>query len=204
MNNTNDCYIGDQKVPCPQNQAQTATTGGTNQTLDKLDILPYYKSLDKRNDLIFGAILLIVIATVFILAISKVRIFGKTLGEYVKPIWYFILITTAVVAWQYIVGVETGASQIQLQVSQWVWEIAVAVSAYKLSGIEGMSYGNMFFLGVLFSIFIHGLKVSIRYLFYGKTLLYTLDRFTYGSILAMVFAFLIGSVFVYLRQRKNN
>lgn len=198
MDNTGDCYVGDQKVPCPQN-----STGTTTQTVEKLDILPYFQPLDKRNDLLFTLLFSIVVIGFLFLAVIKTKIFGKTLGEYIRPIWYFILIATVVVAWQYLVGVNLNASSIQLRVSQWIWEAVVALSAYKLSKIQGISYGNMFFLAIIYSFFIHGLKVSARYFFYEKTLLYCLDRFVYGSLLVMVFAFLVGSTFVYLKQKSS-
>lgn len=197
MNTTGDCYIGDQKVPCPQ-------TSGVPQTTEKLDILPNIKTLDKRNDPIFITIFALVLVGFSFLAVSKIRIFGKTLGEYIKPIWYFILVSIAVVAWQYLFGVNLDSASIQLRISQWIWELAVALSAYKLSRIQGFGYGNMFFLGIIYSFLIHGLKVSVRYFFYSKTLLYSLDRFVYGSILVMIFAFLVGSVFVYLQRRNEN
>ena len=80
----------------------------------------------------------------------------------------------------------------------------VLASAYKLSRLPGFSYGNMFFLGILYSLIIHGLKISIRYYFYGKTLLYILDRFLYGGLLVMAIAFVLGSTFVYLRRRGGH
>lgn len=197
MGSNGDCFIGDQRVECP-----SAPNNSSTSTEEKMDILPLYKPLDKRNDLLFSVIFLSIILCIALLGIFKTKIFGKTLGEYIKPIWYFILVALAVVAWQYLVGVNLNAGNIQLRISQWIWELAVLVSAYKLSKVSGFSYGNMFVLAILYSLFIHGLKVSIRYFFYGKTLLYSLDRFVYGSMLVMVFSFLLGSVFVYLKNRS--
>jgi len=194
--NKEGCFVSGQKVDCPQPPASRVTRAG-----DKLDVLPRIDSLDKRSDLVFTSIFLAVILSFGLLAIFKVKVFGKSLGEYLKPIWYFVLISVAAVFWQYLVGINLGGSSIQLRISQWVWEAIVLASAYKLSKIPNFSYRNMFFLGILYSLFIHGLKVSIRYFFYAKTLLYVLDRFLYGSLLVMAIAFVLGSVFVFLRKR---
>ncbi len=195
--NKNDCFVGNQRVDCP-----TQTTTGVNQINDRLDVLPNINVLNKRSDLIFTSIFLLVVLSFLLSAIFKVKIFGKTLDEYIKPIWYFVLIAVAVVAWQYLFGTNLDPNSVQLRISQWVWEAAVLISAYKLSKVPDFGYGNMFFLGIIYSVLIHGLKVSVRYFFYAKTLLYVLDRFIYGSFLVMVFAFILGSVFVYLK-RKN-
>lgn len=195
--NKEGCFVGGQKVDCPQPLASRVTQAG-----DKLDILPSFNALDKRNGLVFTPIFLTVVLGFFLLAIFKVRIFGKTLGEYVKPIWYFILISILTVFWQYLFGLKIDDNLMALRISQWIWEAAVLASAYKLSKVPNFGYGNMFFLGVLYSLFIHGLKVSIRYFFYAKTLWYVLDRFLYGSILVVFIAMGLGSVFVFLRNRK--
>jgi len=190
------CYVGSQKIECPQTPAARIMRSG-----DKLDILPNIKALDKRGDLLFTSVLLAVVLGLSLLAIFKIRIFGKTLAEYVKPIWYFILISVAVVSWQYLFGLKIDDNLMSIRISQWVWEAIVLVSAFKLSRIPGFGYGNMFFLGVLYSIVIHGLKAVVRYYFYNKTLLYELDRFVYGSLLVMAIAFILGSVFVYLKKK---
>ena len=167
-----------------------------------LYILPQNPALDVRNDLVFFSIFFAVIFSLALTAILKTKIFGLALAEYVKPIWYFVFISVGVVIWQYLVGVNLDGNSLQLRISQWIWELAVLASAYKLSKIPKFSYHNMFFLGVLYSLFIHGLKVSIRYFFYAKTLLYVLDRFLYGSLLVMLIAAGLGSMLILLRNRK--
>lgn len=169
-----------------------------------LDVLPPNPALEVRNDMVFISIFSAVIISLVLLAIFKIKIFGLTLGEYIKPIWYFILVALAAVFWQYLVGVNTAGQTLPLRISQWVWEAAVLASAYRLSKISSVSYGNMLFLGILYSIIVHGLKVSIRYFFYGRTLLYVLDRFLYGSLLVMAIAFVLGCVFVYSNRRRSN
>jgi len=191
-----DCFVGNQKVDCPGSQTKTYT-----QTGDKLDLLPQIPSLEKRSDTLFFTFLLVIILGFGALAVFKVKIFGKTLGEYVKPIWYLILIAILTVFWQYLFGLKIDDNLMSLKISQWIWEAMVLVSVYKLSKIPDFGYKNMFFLGILYSFFIHGLKVSIRYFFYGKSFLYVADRFLYGSLLVMIIAFILGSVFVYLRRK---
>ena len=202
-----NCYVGEQKIDCPKSggslfnqpfmQSGVYEPGSSN-----LDVLPQNPAWDVRNDFIFIPIFLAVILTFVVLTIFKLKIFGKTLGEYVKPIWYFIAIAVAVVFWQYIFGVTLEGNSIQLRISQIVWELMVGVSVYKLSK-KGFGYGNIFFVGVLYSFFIHGLKVSIRYFFYAKTLWYVLDRFLYGSLLVMLIAVGLGSIFILSRNRKQ-
>jgi len=192
-----ECFVGNQKVECPQGGKAVTVSG------DKLDLLPQIIGLDKRNDLFFTSIFVLVILGFLLSTIFKIKFFGKTISEYIKPIWYFILIAILTVLWQYLFGLKIDDNLMSIRISQWVWELMVLISVYKLSKISGFSYGNMFFLGVLYCIFIHGLKISIRYFFYAKTLLYVVDRFLYGSLLVMVFAGILGSVFVYLGKRKS-
>ena len=190
-----ECFVGDQKVDCPQSGKSFTVEG------DKLDLLPQISSLERRSDPIFFIILLIIIVFFSVLAVFRIKIFGKTLEEYVKPIWYLILISIAAVAWQYLFGLKIDDGLISLKISQLVWEICIAVSAYKLIKTANFSYGNLFFLGVLYSLIIHGLKISIRYFFYDKTFLYLLDRFLYGSLLVMLIIFFGGSMFLFFKQR---
>ncbi len=170
-------------------------------TGDKLDLLPQILSLEKRSDPIFFAILLAIIIFFAVLAIFRIKIFGKTLSEYTKPIWYLILISIAVVFWQYLVGLKIDENLLPLRISQWVWEACIAISAYKLIKNSNFGYGNLFFLGILYSLIIHGLKITIRYLFYEKTFLYLIDRFLYGSLLVMAIVFIGGSMFIFFRRR---
>ena len=190
-----ECFIGDQKVDCPQSGKAFTTSG------DKLDLLPQIPSLEKRSDPIFFVILLAIIIFFSILAIFRIKIFGKTLREYIRPIWYLILISIATVAWQYLFGLKINDNFLSIKISQWIWEICIAASAYKLIKFSNFSYGNLFFLGVLYSLIIHGLKVTVRYFFYGKTLLYLADRFLYGSLLVMAIVFIGGSMFLFFRRK---
>src|SRR3972149_9584352 len=202
------CYVGSQKLSeCPKTnqslfnqpflQSGVYAPGSSN-----LDVLPPNPALDIRNDLVFVPISLAVALALVGLAIFKIKVFGMTLAEYLRPIWYFVLVAVATVFWQYLVGVNLEGNSIQLRISLWVWEAMILVSAYKLSKIPRFSYGNVLFLGILYSLFIHGLKVSIRYFFYAKTLWYVLDRFLYGSLLVMAIAVGLGSILILIRDRK--
>lgn len=188
-----DCFVGEQKIPCP---------GQVSAGTEKLDVLPQIPALDRRNDALFTTLLLLTLLTFASLAIFKIRIFGKTLGEYIRQIWYLILLAIATVAWQYLFGLKMDDSGLGIRISQWFWEALVLLSAYRLSKLPNVSYGNFFFLGVLCSFIIHGLKVSIRYYFYDKSLLYSLDRFLYGSLLVIAIAFGLGSLLIFFKRRK--
>ncbi len=190
-----ECFVQDQKVECPRSDNATTAAG------DKLDLLPQIPALEKRSDPVFFAMLLMVVIFLLVLAIFKIKIFGKTLSEYIQPIWYLILITVAVVIWQYLFGLKLEENLMALRISQWLWEICIAVSAYILIKGSNFGYGTLFFLGILYSLIIHGLKITIRYLFYEKTFLYIADRFLYGSLLVMAIVFIGGSMFLFLKRR---
>jgi len=190
-----ECFVGNQKVNCPQSGKSFTTAG------DKLDLLPQISSLESRSDPIFFGILFVTIIFFSVLAVFKIKIFGKTLGEYIRPIWYLILISIAAVAWQYLFGLKIDDGLMSLKISQLVWEFCIAVSAYKLIKTANFGYGNLFFLGILYSLIIHSLKISIRYFFYAKTFLYLLDRFLYGSLLVMLIVFVGGSMILFFRRK---
>ena len=181
------CMVGSQVVECPSR----SLSGGTTKDGGKLDLLPSNFIADTRNDSIFFGLLIAIVIIFTILGLAKTKIFCKTLGEYLKPIWYYVVICLLIVAWQYLFGINED-NRLFLRISQWIWELAIALSVIQLVRKNGFSWGNVFFLGVLYSLIIHGSKVTIRYLFYDKTLLYVLDRFLYGSLLVMVIVCGIG------------
>lgn len=201
------CYVQGQKLPeCPKTDQSLVNqpfmqSGVVEPGSSNLDVLPPNSVFDVRNDLVFVPLFFAVVLTLAGVAIFKIKAFGMTLEEYLKPIWYFVVVAIATVFWQYLVGVNLERSSLELRISQWVWEAMVLASAYTLSKTPKASYGNMVFLGVLYSLLIHGLKVSIRYFFYAKTLWYVLDRFLYGSLLVMAIAGVLGSVMVYARKK---
>ena len=188
-----ECFVGDQKVDCPQSPISQYTQSG-----DKLDILSSNFLPDSRNDLVFFWLFSALIAIFFTLGFTKAKVFGKTLAEYLVPIWPYILISILAVISQYTLVPQF---PFLLRPSQVLWELMVGLSAYKFYRQGNFTYANMFFLGIFFSFIIHGLKVTIRYLFYAKSLLYVADRFIYGTILVMLVSFVLGSLLIFCRQQ---
>lgn len=197
-----ECFAEGRVVDCP-NRTFMGLGGDKTQSGIKLDILPSNFIPDTRNDSIaYGSFIAIIILFVMLWSF-RIKIFGKTLIEYLKPIWYLIILCLLIVAWQYLVGEKSG-SRLLLQISQWLWELAVAVSAYVLiRKYEDFNFGNVIFLGILFSFIIHGSKVIIRYIFYDRSLLYILDRFLYGSLLVMIIVVGLGTAFLFTRKKEQ-
>jgi len=143
-----------------------------------------------------------VIITILVLVVLKVRVFGKTLAEYVKPIWFYILGAMLVALSQYLIVLPLADRLPYLMnITQALWALMVALSVMKLSKEADFNLGNAFFLGVIYSVAIHGLKVTIRYFFYERTLFYVVDRFAYGSLLVMLIVAILGPLFVFLKNR---
>ena len=68
-----ECFVGNQKVDCPQTGKAFTTAG------DKLDLLPQIPSLEKRSNPVVFIILLAIIVFFSVLSIFRIKIFGKTL-----------------------------------------------------------------------------------------------------------------------------
>lgn len=167
------------------------------------DVLPENLKWDVRNDSLFISLFFAVLISFAVLGIFKIKVFGRTLAEYIQPIWYFIAGSIVVVFSQYIWVVPSGNIALWGRVTQILWEVMVGASAYLMIKKKNFGYRNLFFLGVLYSFIIHGLKVSIRYFFYGSTLWYVADRFLYGSLLVMAVAFGFGSLLLFFRRRGD-
>jgi hypothetical protein len=215
---SNKCYQGDKEVPCPRSQQNNNVTESknvpTNPVSDsvspeikqewKRDILPVNFMADTRNDVVFYLVIVAIIIFFLIIGLAKIRIFGKTLGEYIFPIWYYILGSVAVVAVQYLVVVPYGDQLPYLdRITQAIWALLVALSVVQLVKKNQFNFGSVIFLGVIYSFLIHGLKVFIRYAFYDKTLFYALDRFIYGTILVMMVVVIVGIVMLIANRGKS-
>lgn len=212
----NKCYQGDKEVPCPRSQQNSNVTEqknvpinpAVNKTFDvkqewKKDILPANFMADTRNDVVFYSAILAAIFFFLIIGFSKIKIFGKTLGEYIFPIWYYILGSIAVVAIQYLVVVPFGDQFPYLdRITQAIWALFIALSVVQLVKKSQFNFGNVIFLGIIYSFLIHGLKVFVRYAFYDRTLFYVLDRFIYGTILVMVAVVIVGVVMLLANKGK--
>ena len=140
------------------------------------------------------------------------KIFGKTLKEYIWPIKYYVLVSVLVVISQYYVAVplsEKYGYPFILNLTQALWAIMVALSVVKLALYYNFNMKNIFFLGVLYSFIIHGLKAFFfrvflfpyRHIPPEQIPAYILGKFFYGSFLVMVIVIILGLVFISL---KNN
>lgn len=140
------------------------------------------------------------------------KIFGKTLKEYVWPIKYYILISILVVISQYYVVVPlSDRFPFILNLTQALWAIMVALSVVKLTVLYDFNFKNVLFLGVLYSIIIHGLKAFVFRVFLfpysdptvGQYILHLLNRFFYGSFLVMVIVTILGPIFIRLKNNEE-
>ncbi len=131
------------------------------------------------------------------------RIFGKNLKEYFVPIKYYILGAVLVVISQYVIALPLSDKYpFVLNITQALWALMVAFSCVKLVKNYGFKFWNLFTLGIFYSIIIHGLKVAIRYVFYGRDMTYVIDRFVYGSELVMIIAMGMGIMLPYFAKKK--
>src|SRR3989338_1191631 len=137
------------------------------------------------------------------------KIFGKTLKEYIWPIKYYILISILVVISQYYIALPLSRySPYILNLTQALWALMVALSVIKLTLYYDFNMKNVLFLGVLYSIIIHGLKAFVFRVFLfpysdptiGQYVLHLLNRFLYGSFLVMVIVIILGLMFIKLKN----
>lgn len=131
------------------------------------------------------------------------KLFNKTLTEYLYPIKYYILAAILVVISQYILGIPLQDKYPSiLKITQALWALIVALSLLKLINIyKDFNIKNAIVLGVLYSIIIHGLKITIRFIFYDKNIDYLINRFLYGSLLVMIIVIPLGIILTYLKKK---
>ena len=138
------------------------------------------------------------------------KIFGKTLKEYIWPIWYYMVGAVLVVALQYYVALPlSDRFPFALNLTQALWALMVALSVVKLTVLYDFNFKNVLVLGVLYSFIIHGLKAFVFRVFLfpysdptvEQYILHLLNRFLYGSFLVMVIVVVLGLLFI---QLKNN
>jgi len=139
------------------------------------------------------------------------KIFGKTLKEYVQPIWYYILGAVLIVILQYYAAVPLNEKynlQFILNISQALWALMVAFSTIKLAVNYNFNFKQIFFLGALYSFIIHGLKAFFFRVFlfpYSGTQAEVINKiigkFLYGSLLVMIIVIILGLIFIKI---KNN
>ncbi len=180
-----------------------------------LDVLPDTPDKYKQNNGIFLTLFVITILLFAALLFFKTKIFSKTLPEYIFPIKYYILIAMLTAITQYlIIGLPLpylnkvimlpflSEYSVVLRLTQALWALMVALSVWQLVKEHDFNFRQIFFVGILYSIAIHGLKISIRYFFYDRPFYYLADRFLYGSLLVMVIVIPLGLLFVYLKKKK--
>lgn len=217
----NKCYQGDKEVPCPRSQQDSSGTVeqknvpvaspvADSTPLEakqdwKNDILPANLMADTRNDMVFYSITAAVFLFFLVIGLSGIRIFGKTLGEYIFPIWYYVLGSIVIVAIQYLVVVPYGGQFPYLdRITQAIWALLVVLSVVQQVRKNQFNFGNVLFLGLIYSFLIHGLKVFVRYSFYNKTLFYALDRFVYGAVLVMAVVIIVGAVMLVVNRKSSS
>jgi hypothetical protein len=202
------CFVEGRKIDCPQEGQSLLERpflqGGVFQpSAARLDLLPPNPALEVRHDFFFLATFFLVVVALAFWGLTKSKIFGLTLAGYLRPIWPWVLLALAVVFWQYVVGVTLAGDPPWLRVSQLIWELAVAASVYQMLKTSTATYGRLFVLGVLYSLLIHGLKVTIRYFFYAQTLWYVADRLLYGSLLVMLLTVGLGFLLLFFQKRGS-
>ncbi len=153
------------------------------------------------NDLFFIIPFIMVIILLPLLFFLNTKITGKTLKEYLLPIKYYILGAILIAISQYVIGLNYNIPYF-LNLTQALWALMIVFSLIKLiKTYRDFNILNVLILGVLYSIIIHGLKVSIRFFFYFKPVWYLLDRFLYGSLIVMIIVLITGPIFIYLKKK---
>ena len=140
------------------------------------------------------------------------KIFGKTLKEYLWPIKFYILISVLIVISQYYIALPLSKEfPYILNLTQALWAIMVALSVIKLSLYYNFNFKNILFLGILYSIIIHGLKAFVFRVFLfpysdptiKQYILHLLNRFFYGSFLVMSIVIILGVTFISIKNNKE-
>ncbi|HIH23143.1 TPA: hypothetical protein HA238_05425 [Candidatus Micrarchaeota archaeon] len=133
-------------------------------------------------------------------------LFGKPVSEYIFPIKHYLLVSILIVISQYTIALPLTEKYPQywfvINLTQIAWELMVAISVFTL--IERHKFGlkNLFVVWILFSVLIHGLKITIRYFFYDRPVEYLIDRFSYGSLL--VLAVVVGTILFAEFKRRGH
>ena len=139
------------------------------------------------------------------------KVFKKTLKEYIWPIKFYIIISILIVISQYYIALPLSKNYpFILNLTQALWAIMVALSVIKLTLYYNFNIKNVLFLGILYSIVIHGLKAFVFRVFlfpYSGTSTEVLgkiiNKFLYGSFLVMVIVIILGLIFIKLRNNPE-
>jgi len=141
------------------------------------------------------------------------KIFGKTIKEYVWPIKFYVVIAILIVISQYYVGLPLREQYpFILNITQGLWAAMVALSVFTLVRLyNDFDMKNVIVLGIFYSIVIHGLKAFVFRVFLfpyehipsEQILMYLINKFLYGSFLVMFVIIITGAIFIYLRNKNN-
>ncbi|MBM3304210.1 MAG: hypothetical protein FJY76_03860 [Candidatus Aenigmarchaeota archaeon] len=141
------------------------------------------------------------------------RVFGRTLKDYLWSVKWYVLLCVLVVIFQYdCMLLLMGYDPLVARITQWLWMLFVAaalVTLVRRYGFESFGVKNILFSGVLFAVIIHGLKAFVFRVFffpYAVTaeqqpfvLLY---KFFYGSGIVMAVAAAVA-MYYYLSRRER-
>lgn len=137
------------------------------------------------------------------------EVFGKTLRDYLFPVWFFLIIAAGGVAFQYIgmtIGVKSPGT-----IGQFLWSAGLLISVPYLIWKNDFEIQNVFIFAILFDLIIHGVKISVRYVIYGaydpvyRSITYIRSRFLYGSALVLFSStFIAFAIYLILELQKDH
>lgn len=116
------------------------------------------------------------------------KIFNRKIADYTWRIKFYFLGAAIAVFLQYLAMSFPQSARI----GQLLWELMIVFSVVTLVKKYEFNLKNIAFLGILYALWIHGAKCSLRYFIYGqydfiyRTFRYLAGRFIYGSILAIL------------------
>lgn len=137
------------------------------------------------------------------------KIFGKTLLEYIWPIKWYIIASIIIVIFQYEgMLAYIGYNETVARITQWLWEIFVVLAVFKLIWKYNFNFKQIFFVGILFSVIIHGLKAFIFRVFFFP---YSpeswpwlhLYKFLYGTAIVMAVTFATYILTYYYKKKQE-
>ncbi|MEM7815550.1 MAG: hypothetical protein QXN71_00335 [Candidatus Aenigmatarchaeota archaeon] len=101
-----------------------------------------------------------------------------------------------------------GYNEIVARITQWLWEIFVFAAVFTLAWKHNFGWKQLLFAGVLFSVIIHGLKAFVFRVFFFPYPQEAwpwahIQRFLYGSSIAMAVTLATGLMAYYLKTRSS-
>ncbi len=152
---------------------------------------------------------LVLYSSVFALLLFLLRnrtVAGHTLKEYIKPVSFCFVGAMVGVSVGYMSFFEV---QTRLVVHQTIWAAMVGLSALILVYYRKFNLKNMVVLGVIYSLWVHGAKCSLRYIVYGaneasyRAADYIIRQFTYGSTIVFFEIFFVALVIFLDNESKK-